>query len=45
MQASELLHGRNTRLAHSKCLLGEPDLFSINQTKYSNSLFGRDKKV
>ena len=45
MESVHISNTRINRLAHTKCLLGEPDIISIKQTKYSNSLFGKDKKI
>lgn len=44
MQVEEtLVQGRMIRLSGSACLLGEPDIISIRQTKISNSLFSQKK--
>lgn len=44
MQADETLcQARLTRLANSPCILGEPDIISIRQTKISNAIFTQKK--
>jgi ATP-dependent helicase YprA (DUF1998 family) len=40
-----IINHRIVRLTSSTCLLGEPDIISIRQTKYSSNFFNKEKRI
>lgn len=45
MASESITHHRLARLALGSCLLGEPDLISIRQTKLSSNFFKQEKRI
>jgi hypothetical protein len=45
MASESIAHHRLARLSLGGCLLGEPDLISIRQTKVSTSFFKQEKRI
>lgn len=45
MSSESITHHRLSRLSLGSCLLGEPDLISIRQTKVSTNFFKQEKRI